>query len=152
MQQESWGVLGLEFVDEGAERALGFILAERAERVFRVCFGWARWARARFCGKAKQVKEGVLCTEAQSISAKVSVCSRFLRFHCSFGVGDCWIKVHWNISETCIVKAHNWIWFVNYAMLCYPVWSHLMLWYSYEITTTTTIYCYYYYYSITITV
>ena len=92
MQQESWRVLGLEFVDERAERAVGFILAERAERVFRVCFGWARWARARFCGKAKQVKEGVLCTEAQSISAKVSVCSRFLRFHCSFGVGDCWIK------------------------------------------------------------
>ena len=92
MQQESWGVLGLEFVDERAERALGFILAERAERVFRVCFGWARWARARFCGKAKQVKEGVLCTEAQSISAKVSVWSRFLKFHCSFGAGDCWIK------------------------------------------------------------
>ena len=92
MQQESWRVLGLEFVDERAERALGFILAERAERVFRVCFGWARWARARFCGKAKQVKEGVLCTEAQSISAKVSVWSRFLKFHCSFGVGDFWIK------------------------------------------------------------
>ena len=38
MQQESWGVLGLEFVDERAEGALGFILAERAERVFRGLF------------------------------------------------------------------------------------------------------------------
>ena len=57
MQQESWGVLGLEFVDERAERALGFILAERAERVFRVCFGWARWARARFCGKQSKSRK-----------------------------------------------------------------------------------------------
>ena len=70
MQQESWGVLGLEFVDERAERALGFILAERAERVFRVCFGWARWARARFCGKAKQVKEGIYVLKLKASQQK----------------------------------------------------------------------------------
>ena len=140
MQQESWGVLGLEFVDERAERALGFILAERAERVFRVCFGWARWARARFCGKAKQVKEGVLCTEAQSISAKVSVCSRFLRFHCSFGVGDCWIKSSlkhlWNMH--CQGPQLDLI-----CKLCYAMLSRVKS--SYAMVLLWNYYYYYYY-------
>ena len=152
MQQESWGVLGLEFVDERAERALGFILAERAERVFRVCFGWARWARARFCGKAKQVKEGVLCTEAQSISAKVSVCSRFLRFHCSFGVGDCWIKSSlkhlWNMH--CQGPQLDLICKLCYAMLSRVKSSYAMvlLWNYYYYYILLLLLLQYYHYSI----
>ena len=149
MQQESWRVLGLEFVDERAERALGFILAERA---FRVCFGWARWARARFWGKAKQVKEGILCTEAQSISAKVSVCSRFLRFHCSFGFGDCWIKSSlkhlWNMH--CQGPQLDLICKLCYAMLSRVKSSYAMvvLWNYYYYYILLLLLLQYYHYSI----